>query len=171
MIRCSIRIDEEACWGCKTCEVACKQEFDLPCGIQLISVTEDGPRIVDGEPFFVYRVNLCRQCEEPACAQVCPDGAITRRPDGIVVLEEEKCSGCRKCVEECPYRAIDFDEDQGTARKCNLCHHRVDQGLLPACADNVCLAHCIHFIQEETEPPRKRAAALANAPKSSKRTI
>jgi Fe-S-cluster-containing dehydrogenase component len=35
------------------------------------------------------------------------------------------------------------------ARKCNLCHHRVDRGLMPACADNVCLAHCIHFGDSE----------------------
>ncbi|MDH7500385.1 MAG: 4Fe-4S binding protein [candidate division NC10 bacterium] len=144
MTRYFIHIDQEACWGCKTCEVACKQEFDLPCGIRLISATEIN-RIVGGKPFFLYRVNLCRQCEEPACAKICPEEAITRRADGIVVLEEEKCSGCRKCIEACPYQAIDFDENRGTAHKCNLCYHRVDRGLLPACADNVCLAHCIRF--------------------------
>lgn len=149
MIRYSIQIDEEACWGCKTCEVACKQEFNLPCGVKLISVTEDGPRIADGRPFLIYRVNLCRHCDEPACAPACPDGAITKRPDGIVLLDEKKCSGCQVCIDQCPYEAIDFDEAQGAARKCNLCHHRVDQGLIPACADNVCLAHCIHFGEED----------------------
>jgi len=48
-------------------------------------------------------------------------------------------------VEECQYGAIGFDDEKQTALKCNLCHHRVDNGLLPACADNVCLAHCIYF--------------------------
>jgi Fe-S-cluster-containing dehydrogenase component len=48
-------------------------------------------------------------------------------------------------MEACPYDAIEYDERKHTALKCNLCHHRVDQGLIPACADNVCLAHCIYF--------------------------
>ena len=46
------------------------------------------------------------------------------------------------------YEAITYDMSRGIAQKCNLCHHRVDKGLLPACADNVCLAHCIHFRME-----------------------
>ena len=147
MTRYSLRIDEEACWGCKTCEVACKQELHLPRGVRLISVMEDGPRTVDGSLFFVYRVNVCRHCDEPACAKVCPEEAITKRPDGIVVLEEKKCSGCRACLDACPYQAIAFDEGQGLAYKCNLCYHRVDRVLIPACADNVCLSHCIHFVE------------------------
>jgi Fe-S-cluster-containing dehydrogenase component len=142
-----LRIDEEACWGCKACEVACKQEFDLPVGVRLISVVEDGPRSVEGHPFFVYRMRTCRQCVEPACARVCPEEAIIRRPDGIVILDEKRCSGCRACLDACPYQAISFDENHGKAHKCNLCYHRVDQGLIPACADNVCLAHCIHFVE------------------------
>jgi Fe-S-cluster-containing dehydrogenase component len=63
-----------------------------------------------------------------------------------VVLDENNCSGCRLCVEACVYHAIAFDEEKGIAQKCNLCHHRVDNGLVPACADHVCLAHCIHFV-------------------------
>jgi Fe-S-cluster-containing dehydrogenase component len=68
-----------------------------------------------------------------------------KRPDGIVILNEETCDGCQACLAACPYDAIAFDEERGKAFKCNLCHHRVDQGLLPACADNICLAHCIYF--------------------------
>jgi Fe-S-cluster-containing dehydrogenase component len=147
MTRYSLCIDEEACWGCKTCEVACKQELHVPRGVRLISVMEDGPRTVDGSPFFVYRVNVCRHCDEPACAKVCPEDAITKRTDGIVILDEKRCSGCRACLDACPYQAIAFDEGRGIAYKCNLCYHRVDEGLIPACADNVCLSHCIHFIE------------------------
>ena len=63
----------------------------------------------------------------------------------MVVMDYEKCTGCEFCIEACIYNAITFDSDRGVAQKCNLCHHRVDKGLIPACADNICLAHCIYF--------------------------
>jgi Fe-S-cluster-containing dehydrogenase component len=52
-------------------------------------------------------------------------------------------------LEACPYHVIDFDRSNNVAWKCNLCYQRVDCGLLPACADNVCLGHCIHFEEED----------------------
>jgi tetrathionate reductase subunit B len=97
----ALLINNELCWGCKTCEVACKQENRTAEGV--------------------------------------------KRADGIVVMDDSLCTGCQACIEACPYDAIDFDHQKGIAQKCNLCHHRVDYGLIPACADNVCLAHCIYF--------------------------
>lgn len=141
----ALRIDHELCWGCRACEVACKQEMNTPQGVALIRVLEDGPREENGRLQFVYRVSMCRHCEDPPCLEACPVEAIHKREDGIVVLDSEQCTGCQSCVEACPYEAIAFDPDGGIARKCNLCYHRVDHGLLPACADNVCLAHCIHL--------------------------
>ncbi len=138
-------IKHESCWGCKTCEVACKQEMRAAEGVKLISVSEDGPRMVDGKLNFVFQVNVCRHCDDPPCADACPEEAMTKREDGIVVLDDDKCTGCEACIEACPYSAIAFDAAKGLAQKCNLCHHRVDRGLLPACADNICLAHCIYF--------------------------
>ena len=142
-------IDHESCWGCKTCEVACKQEFNTPDGVRLITVSEQGPDIIDGKLDVLFHVNLCRHCDDPPCAAACPEDAIHKRDDGIVVMDEDMCTGCRMCLEECPYDAIDFDEAGEIAQKCNLCHHRVDAGLLPACADRVCLAHCIYFTAGE----------------------
>jgi Fe-S-cluster-containing dehydrogenase component len=141
----ALLINNELCWGCKTCEVACKQENRTAEGVKLISVSEDGPHMIDGQLNFVYRVNLCRHCDDPPCADACPEEAITKRADGIVVMDDNLCTGCQACIEACPYDAIDFDHQKGIAQKCNLCHHRVDYGLIPACADNVCLAHCIYF--------------------------
>ncbi len=113
-----VTVDHEACWGCKTCEVACKQEMKAPDGVKLISVVEEWPRSPEGKLSFRYHVGMCRHCEEPPCAEACPERVISKSA---------------------------YDMSRGIAQKCNLCHHRVDKGLLPACADNVCLAHCISF--------------------------
>ncbi|MGD2269471.1 MAG: 4Fe-4S binding protein [Desulfobacterales bacterium] len=141
-----LAIKNELCWGCRTCEVACKQENRSAEGTRLISVLEDGPKRVDGQLYFAYQVNVCKHCDEPPCADACPDEAIAKRHDGIVVMDYDSCTGCGLCIDACPYDAIALDEGKGVAQKCNLCHHRVDQGLMPACADNICLAHCIQFV-------------------------
>lgn len=138
-------IDHISCWGCKTCEVACKQENNVPEGVKLIDVSEGEFSTADGTTDVVFQANVCIQCDAPACVDSCPVEAIVQRNDGIVVLDEEMCTGCRLCMDACPYHAISFDTQKDVAKKCNLCHHRVDNGLIPACADNVCLAHCIYF--------------------------
>lgn len=149
MKRYALTIDEKACWGCKTCEVACKQEHDPGDDVKFIHVWEEGPREVDGKLDTIYRVRICQHCDDPPCLEVCPENAITQRTDGIVILDEENCTGCQACITACPFDAIVFDSVKNIARKCNLCYQRVDQGLLPACADNVCLAHCITFGERE----------------------
>lgn len=141
----SLVIEEALCWGCQACQVACKQENQAPTGTQRIRVWEDGPREKGGRLETVFRVTRCRHCEDPACVEACPVDAIIQRQDGVVILDQEACTGCGSCVDACPYGAVVLNEEEGLAYKCNLCHHRVDQGLVPACADNICLAHCIQF--------------------------
>jgi len=145
MNRYELMIDERACWGCMACEVACKQEHAAGEGVNLITVTEQWSHTKEGKLDFTFRVTVCRHCDEPPCIEACPEDAIFKREDGIVILNEEECSGCGACIDACPFGAIGLDAAQGIAQKCNLCHHRVDHGLLPACADNVCPAHCIYF--------------------------
>jgi Fe-S-cluster-containing dehydrogenase component len=156
-------IDNELCWGCRTCEMACHQEYGFQ--EKFIHIEEDGPRRVGDKFEYYHRPNVCRHCDDPACAEACPEEAITKREDGIVILDYEKCTGCQSCIEACPYDAIEFDEEKQSASKCNLCHHRVDNGLIPACADNVCLAHCIYFgdpgsIEQQIEKKRAKRQTL-----------
>jgi Fe-S-cluster-containing dehydrogenase component len=72
-------------------------------------------------------------CEKPPCADVCPEGAISKREDGIVLLDEDLCTGCQVCIPECPYGALVIDDGKDLVRKCSLCNHRVGQDLEPFC--------------------------------------
>jgi len=83
--------------------------------------------------FFVPK--LCNQCSHPACVQVCPVGATYQTVDGIVLVDDKRCIGCRYCVQACPYGARYFDEKRGVPDKCTWCYHRITKGLNPACVD------------------------------------
>jgi NADPH-dependent glutamate synthase beta subunit-like oxidoreductase len=91
-------IEEFACWGCKACEVACKQEYnpvDATNDIKYLSVWPDGPKLMNGKLDFMWRVDVCKHCDEPICAKACPEGAITKEPKtGIVLHDKDKCNGC-----------------------------------------------------------------------------
>ena len=105
----TLDIDHELCWGCRTCEVACKQETRTPDGLQIIRVSEAWPRTEQGGVDFVFHVHVCQHCDDPPCAEVCPEEAITKRDDNIVLLDDARCSGCGLCIDACPYEAISFD--------------------------------------------------------------
>ena len=91
-------IEEFACWGCKACEVACKQEYnpvDSTNGIKYLSVWPDGPKFMNGKLDFIWRVNVCKHCDKPVCATACPEDAITKDPKTAIVLhDKDKCNGC-----------------------------------------------------------------------------
>ncbi|MFA6904232.1 MAG: 4Fe-4S dicluster domain-containing protein [Gallionellaceae bacterium] len=83
--------------------------------------------------YFVPK--LCNQCEKPSCVQVCPTGATFKAPDGVVLIDAKYCIGCQYCVQACPYGVRSFNEQRGTAEKCNWCYHRITKGLNPACVE------------------------------------
>jgi Fe-S-cluster-containing dehydrogenase component len=144
----SLNINLKDCVGCHACEVACKQEHNLPVGPKLISVTPDDPKFIEGKTQLRYSVAHCLQCSEPACREACPTGAIGTRDDGIVIIDGELCNGCGLCVEACSYGAMQIDETKRTARKCDLCAERLDKGLQPACV-TVCPSHCVFLRDKE----------------------
>ncbi|MFH1089950.1 MAG: 4Fe-4S dicluster domain-containing protein [Pseudomonadota bacterium] len=124
------------CIGCFACEVACKQEHQLPEGPKWIKVVQVGPEEVGGKLVMDFVPMHCRHCENPPCLAACPVDAITKRSDGLVLFNEELCIGCVECLEACPFGAPQLNPAKGVVQACNLCFERVDQGFSPACVQN-----------------------------------
>ncbi len=133
-------IDLGRCIGCHACTNICKAENNVPLGKFRDWVEEhilgDYP---NARPVFLPK--LCNHCDDPGCLRACPTGAIRKRPDGIVDLDPDICIACQACMQGCPYGSTFFNHQRGTADKCNLCVHRIDQGLDPACVD-ICPSQC-----------------------------
>jgi len=140
----AIIVNTDDCVGCNACEVACKQEHDLPVGPRWIRVYPDSPREIEGKLQLRYIVTHCLHCRRPPCKDTCPVEAITKREDGIVLIDRELCIGCKDCIEACPLGVMQFDQEKGIAQKCDLCVARLDRGEPPACVA-ACPSHCIHF--------------------------
>lgn len=129
------------CTGCKACEIACKDRKELPIGVRWRRVYEygGGEWIQDGDQYapsgvFHYFVSTaCMHCEKPICMEVCPASAISKRDDGIVVINPDQCIGCRYCSWACPYGAPQFNEEAGVMTKCDFCVELQAVGEKPAC--------------------------------------
>jgi anaerobic dimethyl sulfoxide reductase subunit B (iron-sulfur subunit) len=133
-------VDLNSCIGCKTCQIACKDKNNLPIGVLWRRVYEiSGGAWVKRDlvwetTAFGYAVSLsCNHCEEPICLEVCPADAISKRPDGVVLIDDSRCLGCRYCQWVCPYGAPQFNEEMGRMTKCNFCSDYLDEGKPPAC--------------------------------------
>jgi Fe-S-cluster-containing dehydrogenase component/formate-dependent nitrite reductase membrane component NrfD len=134
-------IDNRKCIGCHACTVACKQEHDLPIGVNRtwVKYVEKGEFPSTRRIFSVQR---CNHCADAPCVEICPVTALWQRKDGIVDFSGDRCIGCKACMQACPYDAIYIHPDDQTAAKCNYCAHRVEVGLAPPCV-NVCPEHAI----------------------------
>ncbi len=135
-------VELERCIKCWSCEVACKAWKGIDAGtVSLRRVIE----ITSGEFPAVKRTFLsmsCMHCEKPACEAVCPTGAISKRPeDGVVVVDQTKCIGCRYCFFACPFGVPQYDK---TMQKCDMCLDRLAEGKEPACVAT-CPTRALHF--------------------------
>jgi DMSO reductase iron-sulfur subunit len=140
-------MDLTRCIGCRSCYVACKAENRTP-------LRTDWRYVVERENGTYPNVRrefmslACNHCDQPACLKSCPVNAITKRAsDGVVLLDQEKCIGCRYCVFACPYGAPRIDTDTNKVTKCTMCVHRLDAGLRPAC-EATCLTGAITFVAD-----------------------
>lgn len=165
-IQWAMTVDANKCDPCQKlaggeypCEQACRDENNTPLygdqryDIYWIRLLEAKPEILGEEVADRKIPLLCVHCEDPPCVHVCPTKASFRREeDGIVLIDEHRCIGCRYCVVACPYRArsIVFKEVPesswknrevpklmlGVASKCTFCQHRkLKEGQLPACVE------------------------------------
>lgn len=145
-------VDIAACSGCKACQIACKDRKDLPVGIKWRRVFEYGGGewikqdgfMVPTADFTYYVSAACMHCQNPMCLEVCPAAAISKRDDGIVLIDPDKCIGCRYCQWACPYGAPQFNEELGVMTKCDFCYELQDQGQNPACVD-ACPMRALHY--------------------------
>ena len=151
-------VDIDKCIGCAKCMEACKIENDVPLepfffrtwveryvikrdnSVTVTSIgtaTNPSTEVVTEKDilrsFFVPK--LCNQCANPPCVQVCPVGATFQTKDGVVLVDDTRCIGCRYCIQACPYGARYLHPERETADKCTFCYHRISKGLLPACVE------------------------------------
>jgi Fe-S-cluster-containing dehydrogenase component len=130
-------VDLDRCFGCHACEVACKQEKDIPPGFRPMKVVELGPRRIQGEIYRDFMPTLCVQCEEALCLEICPTKAWQRSPGGVITLLEDRCTGCELCVPACPHGLLGFNASVTQPVKCNFCLELVQNELEPSC-----VSHC-----------------------------
>jgi DMSO reductase iron-sulfur subunit len=129
--------DLNRCIGCRACVIACKAENNTPMGVDYrwVADVEGGSFGSSSNPPVRYFMSTaCNHCEDPACLPACPvDAIIKRESDGVVWIDNDKCTGCKRCMWACPYGAPQFNESTKKVEKCHLCMHRVEAGLVPAC--------------------------------------
>jgi tetrathionate reductase subunit B len=153
-------IDIARCNGCYNCQIVCKDEH---VGNDWSPIAKPQPEVgqfwlqlkekVRGTVPKVkvsYRPHLCMHCDNAPCIAACPvPGAAYKREDGLVILDTQKCTGCRLCVAACPYDVIFFNEDLNLAQKCTGCAHLLDDGWAePRCAD-ACPTECLKLMDED----------------------
>ena len=140
-----IRIEPSKCIGCKTCELSCSFKH-------VGTFTRSRSRIhnevfLDEAKFITV---TCMQCDDPWCEKACPKNAISKEmPSGVVLVDPDRCVGCRTCVSACPFGMISYVPSLGKVEKCNLCG-----GDTPECVA-FCPTQCL-ALYEEDKPLRSK---------------
>jgi Fe-S-cluster-containing dehydrogenase component len=141
--RYAMTVDTRRCVGCNACVLACKSENDLPeHGFRDWIVTETRGRFPDLSQEI--RSERCNHCANSPCVSACPTGASHVSDGGAVIVDRDKCTGCKACIAACPYGARYVDPDEGFVDKCTFCLHRVRRGEQPACTE-VCPTRSLVF--------------------------
>lgn len=126
-------VDQRRCVGCMACIAACKAENEVPPAHFRTRVIEQ----VEGkfpELRMEQRSELCMHCDNPPCVYNCPTRASYKDDKtGMVLLDKDRCVGCKACIAACPYDVRYTHPETGVVDKCTFCSHRVEAGQQPAC--------------------------------------
>ncbi len=142
-----LSVNPEKCVGCSICEFACSLEKE-----GILNPVKSRIRIIRGPP-FIHLATTCRQCEDTPCIRACPKEALYRSKEtGAILVDDEKCDGCKWCLEACEYGAITYDKSAKTVRICDLCDGN------PKCKE-ICPEEAIDFVSEESDIVKAWVAA------------
>jgi formate dehydrogenase iron-sulfur subunit len=147
-----ILYDATLCIGCKQCEQGCAAENGLPydntIAEQNTTAANKYTTVLTKDDKFMRK--LCMNCEDPACASVCPVGALKKTSLGPVTYDKHKCMGCRYCMAACPFGVPKYEWDKAIpgVRKCIMCAPRVAAGKPTACAE-ICPTGATKFGERE----------------------
>ena len=171
-------IDLDKCTGCDSCAIACKSENNtgplsspmpfkpggfLPDHVSYRWVAKKEAGVYP-LPTLTFITSACNHCQHPACLASCPkasvedphnpDNAIFKRAeDGIVLINQETCIGCRRCIQACPYGAPQFNSSTELVEKCTFCVHRLYDAngqrtdFQPACV-TTCVGNALHLVED-----------------------
>ncbi len=151
-------VDLSICNGCYCCQIACKDEHvandwtpyakPQPDTGQFWVKVQESVRGTVPKVKMSYTPNMCLHCDDAKCMAQCKSGAIYRRPDGLIVIDPQKCTGCKLCPDTCPNGMIYFNEDLNISQKCTGCAHLLDDKWdVPRCVDS-CPTGALKFGEE-----------------------
>jgi Fe-S-cluster-containing dehydrogenase component len=143
-VRYGMAVDTRTCVGCTACVIACKTENDLPDGFARNWITTEVTGTFPDLDMEI-RSERCHHCEDAPCVAVCPTGASWIGPGGVVLVDPDRCTGCKACIAACPYGARFVDPRSGTVDKCTFCIHRIGNGTPTTACQEVCPTESIWF--------------------------
>jgi len=171
-------IDTSKCTACRGCQVACKQwnqlpaektrnrgSYENPPALSSKTWTRVGFKEIskDGKIEWLFTKRHCLHCTEATCVKVCPTGAAQKTDQDSVLIDQKKCTGCKFCIENCPFEIPKYDASTNTAKKCELCFDRISNGLDPACV-KTCPPNAVRFGErnELISSAKGRVSSLVN---------
>jgi len=172
MARYGMLINIDRCNGCYNCFLACRDEFEgndyPPYSAAQPTEGKSWMKVTEKERGSTPKVKVdyipvpCLHCADAPCVNNSADGAVYRRPDGIVIIDPDKAKGDKDILANCPHRVISWNEEKNLPQKCTFCAHLLDKGWKePRCVE-ACPDEAIVFgnLDDPTSEISKLMASL-----------